>query len=125
MSIIHPKNQIEIIDFYENYRDIILYYSNISQYSIRKPSKVAKYIYQKAKNKKREFGKDEVVRTSGYPGRTDAIRVQMDRDAQFGKVNKVAKRWVGLKMRSNGEPTTRVVDVKNRKGVTITLIRGE
>jgi len=58
LTIIHPKNQLDIIDFYENYRDIILYYSSISQFSIRKPNKVAKYIYQKPKKKKKEFGKE-------------------------------------------------------------------
>lgn len=58
LSIIHPKNQLDIIEFYDNYRDTILYYSNISQFSIRKPNKVAKYIYQKPKKLKREFGKE-------------------------------------------------------------------
>ncbi len=58
LTIIHPKNQLDIIDFYDNYKDTILYYSNISQFSIRKPNKVAKYIYQKPKKSKKEFGKE-------------------------------------------------------------------
>lgn len=58
LTIIHPKNQLDIIEFYENHRDTILYYSNISQFSIRKPNKVAKYIYQKPKKLKKEFGKE-------------------------------------------------------------------
>lgn len=58
LSIIHPKNQLDIIEFYNNYKDTILYYSNISQFSIRKPKKVAKYIYQKPKKLKKEFGKE-------------------------------------------------------------------
>lgn len=58
LTIIHPKNQLDIIEFYENYRDTILYYSNISPFSIRKPNKVAKYIYQKPKKLKKEFGKE-------------------------------------------------------------------
>lgn len=58
LTIIHPKNQLDIIEFYENYRDIILYYSNISHFSIRKPSKTAKYIYQKPKKNKKEFGNE-------------------------------------------------------------------
>jgi hypothetical protein len=58
LTIIHPKNQLDIIEFYENYEDTILYYSNISQFSIRKPYKVAKYIYQKPRKLKKEFGKD-------------------------------------------------------------------
>jgi len=58
LTIIHPKNQLDIIEFYENFKDTILYYSNISQFSIRKPNKVAKYIYQKPKKLKKEFGKE-------------------------------------------------------------------
>ncbi|WP_026769407.1 antiviral reverse transcriptase Drt3b [Asinibacterium sp. OR53] len=58
LTIIHPKNQLDIIDFYEKYRDTILYYSNISRFSIRKPNKVAKYIYQKPKKLKKEFGRE-------------------------------------------------------------------
>jgi len=58
LTIIHPKNQLDIIEFYENYRDTIIYYSNISPFSIRKSNKVAKYIYQKPKKLKKEFGKD-------------------------------------------------------------------
>jgi len=58
LTIIHPKNQLDIIEFYENYRDTILYYTSISQFSIRKPNKVAKYIYQKPKKLKKEFGKE-------------------------------------------------------------------
>lgn len=58
LTIVHPKNQLDLIDFYDNYRDTILYYSGISQFSIRKPDKVAKYVYQKPKKKKKEFGKE-------------------------------------------------------------------
>lgn len=58
LTIIHPKNQLDLIDFYDNYKDTILYYSDISQFSIRKPNKVAKYVYQKPKKKKKEFGKE-------------------------------------------------------------------
>lgn len=58
LTIIHPKNQLDIIEFYDNYRDTILYYSNISQFSIRKPNKVAKYVYQKPKMLKKELGKE-------------------------------------------------------------------
>jgi hypothetical protein len=58
LTIIHPKNQLDLINFYDNYRDTILYYSDVSQFSIRKPHKVARYIYQKSKTKKKEFGKE-------------------------------------------------------------------
>ena len=47
LSIIHPKNQLLIIEFYNSYRDLILYYSSISPFSIRKPYRIAKYTYFK------------------------------------------------------------------------------
>lgn len=47
LTVIHPKNQLTIIDFYDTYRDLILYYSSISSFSIRKPHRIAKYTYFK------------------------------------------------------------------------------
>ncbi|MBS1571778.1 MAG: RNA-directed DNA polymerase [Bacteroidetes bacterium] len=47
LTIIHPKNQLAVIDFYDTYRDLILYYSNKSQFSIRRPHRIAKYTYFK------------------------------------------------------------------------------
>lgn len=47
LTIIHPKNQLAVIDFYDTYRDLILYYSNKSQFSIRRPYRIAKYTYFK------------------------------------------------------------------------------
>jgi hypothetical protein len=47
LSIIHPKNQLAVIEFYDKYRDLILYYSNISNFSIRRPYRIAKYTYFK------------------------------------------------------------------------------
>ena len=35
LAVIHPKNQIDIIEFYEKYKELILYYCNISRFSIR------------------------------------------------------------------------------------------
>ena len=41
LTVIHPSNQIEIIKFYNKFKDLIIYYSNISKFSIRKPFKIA------------------------------------------------------------------------------------
>jgi hypothetical protein len=57
LTIIHPQNQLALIEFYDKYRENMLYYSSISNYSIRKADKIAKYIYQKPKKKRVEFGK--------------------------------------------------------------------
>lgn len=47
LSIIHPANQIEIVGFYEKYKNLILYYCNQDKFSLRHPNKVACYFYYK------------------------------------------------------------------------------
>lgn len=47
LTIIHPKNQLAVIDFYDTYRDLILYYCNKSLFSIRRPYRISKYTYFK------------------------------------------------------------------------------
>lgn len=49
LSIIHPKNQLIVVEFYDKYKDLILHYSDVSSFSIRKPFRVAKYTYFKDK----------------------------------------------------------------------------
>jgi hypothetical protein len=49
LAVIHPKHQLEIIDIYERYKELILYYSSLSRFSIRKPDNIAKYVYYKDK----------------------------------------------------------------------------
>lgn len=41
LAIPHPINQLRIIEFYEKYQSLILYYSSLSPFSIRKPFRVA------------------------------------------------------------------------------------
>ncbi len=43
LSIMHPLNQIDVVSFYNEFKEIIKYFAGISSYSIRKPYKVAKY----------------------------------------------------------------------------------
>lgn len=45
LAIIHPSNQLSLIEFYEKYKEQIIYYSKISPFSIRKPDSVAKFVY--------------------------------------------------------------------------------
>lgn len=45
LSIIHPFNQILMVDFYNRYKDLILYYCNLDKFSLRHPHKVASYFY--------------------------------------------------------------------------------
>lgn len=41
LSIPHPRNQIQIASFYEKYKELILYYSNKSSFSLRFPHRIA------------------------------------------------------------------------------------
>lgn len=45
LSIVHPFNQWQVVDFYERYKYSILYLCNQSHFSIRKPHKIAQYFY--------------------------------------------------------------------------------
>lgn len=47
LSIVHPLNQIQMVDFYNRYKNIILYMCGKSHFSIRYPNKVACYFYYK------------------------------------------------------------------------------
>ena len=55
LSVIHTVNQKKMIDFYEKYKNIIIYYCSLSPFSIRKPSKVANFtFYNDVLHKKNE-----------------------------------------------------------------------
>lgn len=45
LSIIHPYNQWQVVEFYDKYKYSILYLCNQSNYSLRKPHKIAQYFY--------------------------------------------------------------------------------
>lgn len=47
LAIPHPKSQIELVSFYEDFKELIVYYSKQSSFSIRKPNSIAKFIYLK------------------------------------------------------------------------------
>ncbi|MBO7616858.1 MAG: RNA-directed DNA polymerase [Bacteroidales bacterium] len=47
LSIVHPLNQIQIVDFYNQYKNTLLYMCGKSHFSIRYPNKVACYFYYK------------------------------------------------------------------------------
>lgn len=47
LSIVHPLNQIQMVDFYNRYRNTLLYMCGKSHFSIRYPNKVACYFYYK------------------------------------------------------------------------------
>jgi hypothetical protein len=45
LCVIHPSNQHKMVDFYDKYKSLIIYYSSLSPFSIRKPSKVANFTF--------------------------------------------------------------------------------
>lgn len=47
LSIVHPLNQIQMVDFYNQYKNMLLYMCGKSHFSIRYPNKVACYFYYK------------------------------------------------------------------------------
>lgn len=49
LKICHPRHQIQMVNFYDQFKELILYYSSNSEFSIRKPSKIAKFVYHKDK----------------------------------------------------------------------------
>lgn len=61
LALIHPINQLKLIDFYDKFKEIILYYCSISNFSIRRPSDIAKFtffndqLHQEIKGDKSDF----------------------------------------------------------------------
>lgn len=49
LSVIHPKNQIMVVDFYERNKSLMLYYCGLDKFSLRYPNKVACYFYYRDK----------------------------------------------------------------------------
>ena len=45
LSVIHPKDQLAVASFYEQYSASIIYYTSLSEFSIRHPDKVATTSY--------------------------------------------------------------------------------
>ncbi len=41
LNIPHPRSQLRVVDFYEQYKETIIYYCSLSSFSIRAPHKVA------------------------------------------------------------------------------------
>ncbi|GHT19244.1 hypothetical protein AGMMS4957_03080 [Bacteroidia bacterium] len=57
LAIIHPLNQVQVVEFYEKYKTLILHYCKQSNFSIRRPDKVACYFYYKDRLHEQLLGK--------------------------------------------------------------------
>lgn len=63
LTIIHPKNQLAMIDFYETNKQLILYYCSQSPFSIRRAYKIAKYIYYKDRTHQEKLSQNQDYET--------------------------------------------------------------
>lgn len=59
LTIIHPRNQIRAIEFYDKYKELILYFSSRSQFSLRAPNSIAKCVYWNDKSRLQTFEDDD------------------------------------------------------------------
>ena len=67
LSIIHPLNQLQLVNFYRKYSNTILYHSGLSRFSLRKPNKISSLKYfRDSTNKKRKSNnqKTEIIETT-------------------------------------------------------------
>jgi len=58
LSIPHPRNQMEVVEFYDSCKEMIMYYCSISPFCIRKPAKLAKYKFHKDRTHYEKLAED-------------------------------------------------------------------
>ena len=49
LTVVHPRNQVQVANFYASQSELITYYSSLSEFSIRRPVSVARFAYYKDK----------------------------------------------------------------------------
>ncbi|CAA0095021.1 Uncharacterised protein [Starkeya nomas] len=49
LSVVHPRNQVEVANFYAHYNALIIHYASLSSFSIRHPVSVSRFAYFKDK----------------------------------------------------------------------------
>lgn len=49
LSVVHPRNQVAVASFYATHSALIIYYTSVSEFSIRRPVSVSRYAYFKDK----------------------------------------------------------------------------
>lgn len=49
LSVVHPRNQVEVASFYAAHSALIIYHTSVSEFSIRRPVSVSRYAYFKDK----------------------------------------------------------------------------
>ena len=49
LSVVHPRNQVAVASFYAAHSALIIYHTSVSEFSIRRPVSVSRYVYFKDK----------------------------------------------------------------------------
>lgn len=49
LSVVHPRNQVDVANFYASYSASIIYHTSLSEFSIRRPVSISKFAYHKDK----------------------------------------------------------------------------
>lgn len=80
LSLIHPRNQIMVSQFYEQYAHLILYYCNLDSFSIRKPIAIAKSVYHK--DEVTELGSIEHI-IEDYKNNSDVLKSYFVYDSSY------------------------------------------
>ena len=62
LSIIHPRNQLQVANFYCDNSSLITYYAGLSPFSLRKPASVAKDVFYDDKLHKKRLGENAALR---------------------------------------------------------------
>ena len=47
LTIPHPRSQMSVVEFYDRHKETILYYTSLSNFSLRKPHKTSSYKFMK------------------------------------------------------------------------------
>ena len=74
LSIPHPLNQLCLVNFYDKYKESILYYTNLSSFSLRKPSSIARYSYFKDKLHYDNVSGDIITKVEEYDQEYENIK---------------------------------------------------
>ncbi len=61
LNIPHPRNQLRVVEFYEQYKETIIYYCSLSSFSMRAPHKVATTKFYKDSLHKKKHSNDHSV----------------------------------------------------------------
>ncbi|MCV4267285.1 antiviral reverse transcriptase Drt3b [Pseudomonas capsici] len=66
LSLMHPKGQVLVVDFYDEFKDLMIYYCGLSSFSLRSPRRIAGCTYIDIRSQiERQDKSDSVVEVEG------------------------------------------------------------